>query len=385
MADRRLAKYGVAYVLNFELYEIDGIDLKVDAADGGTDCTIRKNQAADTTATNDFVDEGLSYSLTITATEMQAKEVIVHIIDTATKAYLDKVIVIETYGNASALHAMDFNDSVRGGLTALPNAAADGAGGLVTSDAGGLDMDTKLANTNEITVARMGALTDWINGGRLDLLLDAIPTTAMRGTDAAATAANLAIVDTVVDAIKAVTDLLPNAGALTTIGADTARLTAARAAILTDWINGGRLDLLLDAIPTTAMRGTDGANTTVPDTAGVVPALLPAALVGGRIDADIGAKTGNVALSAQEKLDVNTEALDVIATDTHAEPGQGTPAATTSLIEKINFLYKAWRNKKESNATTINLYNDAGAVVDQKRTQSDDATTYTKEEMITGP
>ncbi len=72
--------------------------------------------------------------------------------------------------------------------TALPAAAADAAGGLPVSDVGGLDMDAKLANTNEVTVARMGALTDWINGGRLDLLLDAIPTTVMRGTDSAALA-----------------------------------------------------------------------------------------------------------------------------------------------------------------------------------------------------
>lgn len=57
--------------------------------------------------------------------------------------------------------------------TALPAAAADAAGGLPISDAGGLDLDAKLANTNEVTVARMGALTDWINGGRLDLILDA--------------------------------------------------------------------------------------------------------------------------------------------------------------------------------------------------------------------
>jgi len=117
------------------------------------------------------------------------------------------------------------------------------------------------ADTARLTAVRAAVLTDWINGGRLDLLLDAIPTTAMRGTDSAATATNLATVDTVVDAIKAVTDLLPNAGALTTIGTDTARLTAVRAAVLTDWINGGRLDLLLDAIPTTAMRGTDSAAT----------------------------------------------------------------------------------------------------------------------------
>ena len=73
---------------------------------------------------------------------------------------------------------VDLRDSVRGGMTSLPNAAADAVGGLPISDAGGLDLDTKLANTNEITVARMGALTDWIDGGRLDLLIDDIPTTA---------------------------------------------------------------------------------------------------------------------------------------------------------------------------------------------------------------
>jgi hypothetical protein len=77
----------------------------------------------------------------------------------------------------------------------LPNAAADAAGGLPISDAGGLDLDTKLAETNEVTAARMGALTDWINGGRLDLILDIIAAdvvnldgAAMRGTDNAALA-----------------------------------------------------------------------------------------------------------------------------------------------------------------------------------------------------
>jgi hypothetical protein len=98
------------------------------------------------------------------------------------------------------LTGFDVNDGVRGGFTSLPNAAADAAGGLAISDAGGLDLDAQLAATNEVTAARMGALTDWIDGGRLDLLLDAIPTTAMRGTDSAAlasvcTAARLAELD----------------------------------------------------------------------------------------------------------------------------------------------------------------------------------------------
>lgn len=42
------------------------------------------------------------------------------------------------------LTAVDFYDSVRAGMTALPNAAADAAGGLPISDAGGLDLDTLL-------------------------------------------------------------------------------------------------------------------------------------------------------------------------------------------------------------------------------------------------
>lgn len=126
------------------------------------------------------------------------------------------------------LQLVDFDpeDGVRLGLTALPNAAADAAAGLPISDAGGLDLDAKLANTNEVTTVRMAALTDWINGGRLDLLLDAV---------------------------------------------------------------------LLDTGTT-----LDGK--------------LPAALVGGRMDSDIGAKTGNVPLSAQEKLDANVEA-DTALTD----------------------------------------------------------------------
>lgn len=98
----------------------------------------------------------------------------------------------------------DSTDGVRLGLTALPNAAADAAGGLPISDAGGLDLDVKLANTNEVTVARMGALTDWIDGGRLDLILDARASQASVDT----IDSEVGDVDTVVDAIKVQTDKL---------------------------------------------------------------------------------------------------------------------------------------------------------------------------------
>lgn len=63
--------------------------------------------------------------------------------------------------------AFDPTDSVRAGLTALPDAAADAAGGLPISDAGGLNLDGIIADTNELQ-------GDWTNGGRLDLIVDAI-------------------------------------------------------------------------------------------------------------------------------------------------------------------------------------------------------------------
>jgi len=136
--------------------------------------------------------------------------------------------------------------------TALPAADADAAGGLPISDAGGLALDTQLANTHEITAARMGALTDWIDGGRLDLLLDNIPNlTEFNARTIEAANYFAPATDTVVN----VTNCANNAdmvgtddAALAATALSTATWTAAMAAVLSDWINGGRLDLILDAI-----------------------------------------------------------------------------------------------------------------------------------------
>jgi hypothetical protein len=81
---------------------------------------------------------------------------------------------------------------------------------------------------------------------------------------------------------------------------------------------------------------------------------------------------------------VNAEVVDALNVDTYAEPGQGAPAATASLVAKIGYLYKAWRNKKTSTATASNLYADDGTTLDQKSTISDDTTTFTYGEFGTG-
>lgn len=50
-------------------------------------------------------------------------------------------------------------DAVRMGLTALPNAAADAAGGLPISDAGGLDIDTLIGRLDAAITSRMASYT----------------------------------------------------------------------------------------------------------------------------------------------------------------------------------------------------------------------------------
>jgi hypothetical protein len=92
--------------------------------------------------------------------------------------------------------------------------------------------------------------------------------------------------------------------------------------------------------------------------------------------------TGLNDLSAAQ---VNAEVVDTLATDTYAEPAQGTPAATTNLSAKIGYLYKAFRNRNSQTATQYSLYADDAVTVDQKATVSDDGTTTDTGELATGP
>lgn len=189
-----------------------------------------------------------------------------------------------------------------------------------------------------------------------------------------------------------------------------------------DWMDGGRLDLIIDAIlaDTNELQGDnipgtlstmDGKIDTIDgivdsilvDTGTDIPATL--ATIAGYLDTEIAAILADTnailvdtnelqsddipglisALNNISTADVNAQVLDVMNVDTHAEPGQGAPGATISIFEKINYLYKAWRNKKVQDATTYELYDDAGTTVDQKAADSDDGTDATVGEIISGP
>lgn len=75
-------------------------------------------------------------------------------------------------GGRVKLVGVDLEDAVRGGMAALPNAAADAAGGLPISDAGGLDLDAKIgaltytvANVLDANVQRINDVVITGNGG----------------------------------------------------------------------------------------------------------------------------------------------------------------------------------------------------------------------------
>lgn len=78
---------------------------------------------------------------------------------------------------------------------------------------------------------------------------------------------------------------------------------------------------------------------------------------------------------------VNTEVVDALTIDTHAEPAS-VPAATASLKDKIAWLFALARNKITQTSTTQTLRNDADAADIGTSSVSDDGTTATRDEWV---
>lgn len=76
--------------------------------------------------------------------------------------------------------------------------------------------------------------------------------------------------------------------------------------------------------------------------------------------------------------DVNAQVLDVLSVDTFPEP-TGTPAATTTLADKIGRNYQALRNRITVTSSAKTFYSDAGAALWAKAL-SDDGATYSEAE-----
>ena len=182
MAGAILRKYGVATTVPFEVYEVDGVDLRTDWTPANADCEISKDEGDYVAVTATAAAEDGTYSIALSETEMQAARIMLKIVDAATKVLLDRVIVIETYGNASAEHAFDLDTATQSVAVASMNADVITAAAHDESTA----FPLKSADTGSTQIARTGADSD-----TLETLSDEI-----------------AVVDATADAIKTKTDMI---------------------------------------------------------------------------------------------------------------------------------------------------------------------------------
>ncbi len=279
--------------------------------------------------------------------------------------------------------------------TALPAAAADAAGGLIISDAGGLDADAQRADVAAILVDTGTTLDDLI-----DTEIASIITTL--GTPAGASlAADIA-------AIEAQTDDIGAAGAGLTAVPWNAAWDAEVQSEVEDALVVHRLDELLNAdsdidgaAPPTVgsvfhelMTKTAGSFT-YDQTTDSLEALrdrgdaawITATGFSTHSAADVWAVATRVLtagtnlnnLSAAEVLTQVNAAIDAAI----AELGVAAPTATPTLRTGLMLLYMALRNKTTTTATEQTISNNAGTTV-AKAALSDDTVTFERSELASG-
>ena len=256
-------------------------------------------------------------------------------------------------------------DAVRGGMTALPNAAADAAGGLIISDAGGLDADAQRSDVAAILVdtgtTLDGRIPAALVGGRMDANVGAISADATAADNAEAffDGTGYAGTGNVIPTVTLVNTLTTYTGNTPQTGDSFARLGAPAGASVSADVAAVKVDtaaILLD----TAEIGAAGAGLT---------ALATQASVN----------------TIDDFLDTELAALLALLDDARAEPGQGTPPVNPDVVTKIDYLYKAWRNRTTQTATQLSVYADDATTIDHKAAVSDNGTTYDKGEFATGP
>jgi NifU-like protein involved in Fe-S cluster formation len=291
----------VAYRVTFPIMDADG-DLVTGAT--GLDSEVSKDGATFADCTSEATEIATAsgmYYLDLTSTEMNADTV---------------AIIVKT----SSVGAKTTS------IVMYPEEAGD-----IRVNVTQVSGDTTAADTLELFVEALDQSTGQIDAGTFAADAIAAATLAADVTtelqSGLATAAALATVDTVVDAI------------LVDTGTDIPATLATVA---------GYLDTEIAAI--------------LEDTGATLPAQI-------------------AALNNLSAAQVNAEVLDVLATDTFAEPGAGAPAATASLKDKIGYVYKAWRNKVTQTSSTYTLYGDDAITAHHTAAVGDDGATFTKNEV----
>lgn len=356
----------------------------------GQDSEVSLDGAAYSDCTNEATEIGTSGTgyIDLTASEMNADCVILKVTVTNTGAV---PLVFVLYPEESGDYRSNVTQ-ISGDATAADNAEAffDGTGYAGTNNV--IPTVTTLTNLPAITAGWLtatGIAADAITAAKLA----ADVTTELQS--GLATAAALATVDTVVDTILAATEDIDTrtTGMETTVN----NIVADTNELQTDWANGGRLDVILDARASQAsvdtVYGIVGdilvdTGTTLPATLATLATAANLATVAGYLDTEIAAileDTGTT-IPAQISALNNLSSANVLtqinaALDTAiSELSAAAPTATPTLRTGLMLLYMALRNRTTTTASAQTIQNDAGSTI-ATATLSDDGTTMTKGEF----
>lgn len=357
-----LSKYGVARHIYIPMVKRGVVDHAVGAdwTPSAGDVKISKDGGAAANVTNlpSAIAMGNSalWDFSITATELQAAQVVITIADSATKAVEDSAFEVETYGNASAQHEFDLDTP-----TVVASSVSALANNVITAAA--------------INAAALNGKGDW-NIGKTGYALSAAGVQAIWDALTSALTTATSIGKLLVDNINATISSRSTLTAANVWDALTSGLTTV----------GSIGKLLVDNINATISSRLASASYTAPlDAAGTRTAL---GLGSANLDTQLSTIAGYLDTEVAAILAaVDTEVTSILdaLTANRAEPGQTSPPATTSHVLKVDYLYKSWRNKKDNDGSTTKLYADDGTTVDQKQTTSEAAGTVTKGEWTAGP
>jgi len=408
------------------LWNTAGIDLKYRRKDAAvvpiTEAALTTPVLTDTWETGGFLEIGNGvYRLDLPNAAL------------ASAAGIDRVVVFGTVTGMVVLPvtihlvAIDLDDTVRAGLTALPNAVPQAAGGMVTSTAGAefdsrtlpsadyvVVGDTIAAVTSVTSVAANGITAtsmaaDSINAASIKAgAIDNATFAADVGSTAHATniislaarkglddydpptntefnlrslpSADYVVVGDTIAGVTLVATCTTNTDMVGTNGAAlAASYTATRAGYL-DELAAANLPTDIADIPTVAEFE---ARTIVSADYVVVGDTIAAVTVVNGLAANVI----TAAAIATDAIDADALAADAITeiwAKAMTDLAQGAPSATASVLTAINYLYEAWRNKTTTTATLITVMKDDGTTGLVKSTISDDATTFSKAEFISG-
>lgn len=265
------------------------------------------------------------------------------------------------------LTGIDNQDGVRAGMTALPNAAANAAGGLPVSTAGGLDLDEMNVDIEAIQTSTAG-LT-FTGAGKVDASVrdwvgDTIPARNVTGVP------KVDVVDWLGTAVTAATAGIPDTNVKNINNVSTASVTTINA-------NQGTTQPV-------NFTGTGASALAKADTVDVAGAAVNA-LIAGRMDSNaqvVGTGaivSGSFAANAIDSGALATTAANEIRDAVWAQAMTelaAVPGVTDTLLNALTWLFELSRNKVTQTATTQLLRNDADAATIGTSTVSDDGTTF---------